>query len=114
LSIGESLRKGLSVKFREKLVFLREEANFHLSNRIDYAHISPFCLKSIYFPREKSVFVIRHKGVPITIARKSREFKSDTILNGLAELSIHQLEGFPAHQVIIEVETDLILALSLA
>jgi len=58
--------------------------------------------------------VIRHKGVPLLIARKCREFKSETVLNGLSELTVHQLEGFPANQVIIEVETDLILALSLA
>ncbi len=101
------------MKFREKLVFQREGKEFHLLGKIDYAHISPFVLKSIYFPREKSVFVIRHKGIPITIARKPREFKSDSILNGLSELSILQLEGFPASSVILEVETDLILALSL-
>lgn len=101
------------MKFREKLVFQREGKDFHLLGDLGYAQISPFVLKSIYFPREKSVFVIRHKGIPITIARRPREFKSASVLNGLSELSILQLEGFPASTVIIEVETDLILALSL-
>ena len=94
------------MRIREKLRFLREGMGFYLMNAESHEMNKPFTILAAHMLGDSNVILIKHKNKIVSIARKTKEFKFNLKLMGLADLTIEQIKGYPLHSLTIEVEMN--------